>query len=183
MYKVHIDIKEDNIIDKLAGAIEAACFSTAKNYAELVVVCIGTDRNIGDSLGPLTGMFLSKYNSINFSVYGTLEHPIHALNINERLEEIKENHKNALFIGIDSILGSEYNLYKFIVKDSPVKPGVGVGKILPEVGDISVNFIIELNDYTFSTNKVRLNDVYNASKMLSQAVYKSCNNLASYCSQ
>ncbi|MEK0397302.1 DUF1256 domain-containing protein, partial [Lactobacillus delbrueckii] len=36
---------------------------------ELVVVCIGTDRSTGDSLGPLTGTFLEETGLACFNVY------------------------------------------------------------------------------------------------------------------
>lgn len=39
-----------------------------------LILCIGTDRFIGDSLGPLTGTLLSKL-SLPVPVLGTLEKP------------------------------------------------------------------------------------------------------------
>jgi len=45
-----------------------------------IVVCIGTDRAIGDALGPLVGTML-KNSDFKYPVYGTLDSPIHALNI------------------------------------------------------------------------------------------------------
>lgn len=53
-----------------------------------VIVCIGTDKCIGDCLGPLVGSILTE-NFFPLPVYGTLSAPIHALNIDERLDEIR----------------------------------------------------------------------------------------------
>ena len=51
-----------------------------KDIVDITYVCIGTDRSIGDSLGPMVGTMLN-YN--NLMVYGTIESPVHGLNIFE----------------------------------------------------------------------------------------------------
>ena len=52
-----------------------------------IIVCIGTDRCIGDSLGPIVGSML-KHKNFPLNVYGTVDYPIHALNIKEKLIQI-----------------------------------------------------------------------------------------------
>ena len=42
---------------------------------EVIILCIGSDRSTGDSLGPLVGHELNKYHLNNITVYGTLEDP------------------------------------------------------------------------------------------------------------
>lgn len=64
---------------------------------DTIIVCIGTDKCIGDCLGPLVGSILTE-NFFPLPVYGTLSSPIHALNIDERLNEIYSNHPNASII-------------------------------------------------------------------------------------
>ena len=46
---------------------------------DTVIVCIGTDKCIGDCLGPLVGTLL-KDNLLPLPVYGTISNPVHALN-------------------------------------------------------------------------------------------------------
>ncbi|RYD02450.1 hypothetical protein N752_24275 [Desulforamulus aquiferis] len=60
--------------------------------SELVVVCIGTDRSTGDCLGPLVGSKMASSQGHNFVVYGTLDEPVHASNLNDKLNEISINH-------------------------------------------------------------------------------------------
>ena len=52
-----------------------------------VVLCIGTDRATGDALGPLVGSLLSN-SQCAYRVYGTLQHPVHALNLNDTIKKI-----------------------------------------------------------------------------------------------
>ena len=52
----------------------------------IVFVCIGSDRVTGDSLGPLIGYKLNKSPfASRFIIYGTLEYPVHALNLDETI--------------------------------------------------------------------------------------------------
>ena len=55
---------------------------------QTIIVCIGTDKCIGDCLGPLVGTLL-KENSFPIPIYGTLANPIHALNLEKSIYEIK----------------------------------------------------------------------------------------------
>ena len=59
---------------------------------QTIIVCIGTDKCIGDCLGPLVGTLL-KENSFPIPIYGTLADPIHALNLEKSIYEIKRIYK------------------------------------------------------------------------------------------
>ena len=60
--------------------------SQQKDFQEVVFLCIGSDRITGDSLGPLIGHKLSKEHLSRCSIYGTLDQPVHALNLAEITE-------------------------------------------------------------------------------------------------
>ena len=57
----------------------------------VIVLCIGTDANIADSLGPLVGTMLVEAGSL-LPIYGTLDQPLHARNLKCRLESIQKEH-------------------------------------------------------------------------------------------
>ena len=61
-----------------------------KDYIDdnTIIVCIGTDRCIGDCLGPIVGTLL-RGKCFPLQIYGTIDEPIHALNIDKKLNEIK----------------------------------------------------------------------------------------------
>ncbi|MCX7773123.1 MAG: spore protease YyaC, partial [Clostridia bacterium] len=61
----------------------------------VVVMCIGTDRSTGDSLGPLVGDMLTKWKLPGVQVYGTLDNPVHARNLEEVLIKALEIHPHA----------------------------------------------------------------------------------------
>ena len=53
----------------------------------VLFLCIGTDRSTGDSLGPLIGYKLRSKRMKNVKVMGTLEKPVHAMNLEEYLKK------------------------------------------------------------------------------------------------
>src|SRR5690625_2282795 len=83
---------EDPLVIRKSAEPLITSFSNVQQ--DIVAICIGTDRSTGDSLGPLTGTFLSRFRPKNIHVYGTLHHPVHALNLEEHLREIKQTFFN-----------------------------------------------------------------------------------------
>ncbi|UOK59079.1 spore protease YyaC [Bacillus sp. OVS6] len=72
---------------------------------EIVFLCIGSDRYVGDSLGPLVGTMLLEH-EIPYRVYGTLEEPVHAFNLKGILKKIQKP-KKPLIISMDACLGDQ----------------------------------------------------------------------------
>ena len=130
-----------------------------KKYFEIVFLCIGTDRIIGDSLGPLVGTILQekleKHNIFNISVYGTLQKNICYTNIKEILEIIKNKHQNAEIVVIDAALSNSDNIGKIFVKTEKVVLGNSLNKSKVAIGDISIKAVVgkdyKLSKYNFSS--------------------------------
>ena len=161
-HKVHYDSHNSYI--EIANKI--------KQYIEndTIIICIGTDKCIGDCLGPLVGSFLVE-NNFPLPVFGTLESPIHALNIEEKLSHIVKLHPNSFIIGIDACLGDKDSIGEIHIRDYPIHPGKGVGKLLPEVGDVSIIGVVDSNDSSvFFTNRIiRLYLIMEMAKVLSKS--------------
>lgn len=112
----------------------------------IVFLCIGSDRATGDCLGPIIGYKLSKYKKIeNYYVYGTLEEPVHAKNLKDTIGRIYQSHEDAFIIAIDASLGKSDHVGYITLGEGPLKPGAGVDKDLPEVGDIFITGIVNLS--------------------------------------
>lgn len=112
----------------------------------IIFLCIGSDRATGDCLGPIIGYKLSKYRSYhNYYVYGTLEEPVHAKNLRDTINTIYETHEDAFIIAIDASLGRSDHIGFITIGEGPLKPGAGVDKNLPEVGDIFITGIVNFS--------------------------------------
>jgi putative sporulation protein YyaC len=143
-----------------------------------IVLCIGTDRFIGDCLGPLTGTLLSKLN-LPVPILGTLEDPVHAINLRKTMSHIKTNYKGHKVIAIDACLGTSQSVGCIQVKDGSIQPGRGVGKRLSHVGDCSIVGIVdeavESEGYEYENylkiNNVRLGLVMKMSETIVKGIY------------
>lgn len=122
---------------------------------QLVIVCIGTDRSTGDSLGPLVGTFIREKLIDKLTVYGTLDEPVHALNLRECLNNIKQI-KNPLIIAVDASLGREKSVGDIIIGKGSLIPGIGVNKELPKIGDIFIKGIVNIDASHFSNSFTHL---------------------------
>lgn len=142
-FRVHID--DSNAAHDFANQLVDLLPKLANR--DIVIVCIGTDRSTGDSLGPLVGSRLKEKNITSFHVYGTLEDPVHALNLQEKTNEIFKNHLNPFVIGIDACLGRSTSVGFISLADGPVKPGAAVNKDLPPVGDIHITGIVNVGGF------------------------------------
>lgn len=138
---VYFNTKEQYVQWKINKQMLDLIRSVQKPFTEISVVCIGTDRSTGDSFGPLTGHMLSQLMLLDFNLYGTLESPVHALSLPKLMEEINEQ---SLIVAVDAGVGDLAMVGSLGLGHGPVRPGSGLGKTLPSIGDISVTGIVAM---------------------------------------
>jgi len=146
------------------------------NYKKWFVVCIGTDRSTGDSLGPLVGSRLKFHEYPNFTIIGTLDEPVHALNLVETID-INNNFIDFGIIAIDACLGQLSSVGCIQVLNGPLKPGAGVKKELPEIGDFHITGIVNVGGFMeyFVLQNTRLSIVMRMSEIISSAIISIIN--------
>ncbi|HIS25520.1 MAG TPA: spore protease YyaC [Candidatus Pullilachnospira intestinigallinarum] len=141
----YINERKSSASAELSCLLKKCMEKTERVWEEIIVLCIGSDRITGDSLGPLIGHQLSKYRWKNIRVYGTLDYPVHALNLEATLDKIKRRHPAALLIAVDASLGSKKHVGFITVGCGSLCPGAGVHKALPSVGDIFITGILNVS--------------------------------------
>lgn len=139
---------------------------------DFVVLCIGTDRSTGDSLGPLTGTLLGRYQLNSFTVYGTLHDPVHAINLAEKINLINENHSNPYIIAIDACLGKVSSIGDIIAGTGSIRPGAALNKQLPLVGHVHLMGIINVSGFMehHVLQSTRLSFVFDLANILSSII-------------
>lgn len=138
-----------------------------------VVVCIGSDLAIGDSLGPIVGSMLKyKTQGVNAYIYGTLALPVTAKEIKYFQTFLNETHPGEQIIAVDAAVGAEGDIGLMRITHSPLYPGAGANKKLGAIGDISVMGIVaEKSLANFSLlNSTRLHLVYTMAEQISEAL-------------
>ncbi|HEY8892419.1 MAG TPA: spore protease YyaC [Clostridium sp.] len=142
--KIVLDSMSIDCTFKLRDIISEYISPIAKCSRPIVVLCIGTDRSTGDSLGPLVGNKLKFLIRNKIHIYGSLECPVHAKNLCETIDEINYAYINPYIIAIDACLGSLQNVGKIIVEEKPLSPGAAMNKDLPKVGNLSITGVVNI---------------------------------------
>lgn len=142
------------------------------DHPNLVFCCIGTDRSTGDALGPMTGSFLSQLKSFPFEIVGTLDNPLHALNIEEITDTLQSSSIAPFIIAIDACLGNVNNIGQIIVQPGPLFPGKAVKKDLPPIGDVSIKAIVNIGGFMEYNvlQSTRLSLTYDMGKIISRSL-------------
>ncbi len=138
-----------------------------------IFICIGSDLVLGDSLGPLVGTFL-KNKKVQSYVYGTLNFPITAKEVDYARTYLKQMHPDSIVIAIDAAVGETGDIGIIKVLDKGLKPGLGVEKNLGTVGDLSIIGVVaekSLKNYNLF-NLTRLNLIYKMSECISNGIEK-----------
>jgi putative sporulation protein YyaC len=138
-----------------------------------VVVCVGSDLAIGDSLGPIVGSMLKfKTQGLGIFLYGTLSSPITAKEIKYVRTFLKETHRGAPVIAIDAAVGEAGDIGLIKINDTPLLPGAGANKQLGAIGDITIMGIVaekSIANYGL-LNTTRLNLVYRMAEIISEGL-------------
>lgn len=131
---------------------------TEEPYSDYLFLCVGSDKITGDCYGPLVGQKLKegfKDTFKNIHVYGTLDEPISAINLEQAVNKIYKTYQNPCIIAIDSALGAQDNIGEILVTDKKMQCGKGTNKKLISIGDISIKGIVakdyKIPKYNFSS--------------------------------
>ncbi len=161
------------------GIFQALIECNPKNKRP-IFICIGSDLVLGDSLGPLVGTFL-KHKKIQSFVYGTLNFPITAKEIEYARTYLKQMHPDSIAIAIDAAIGEAGDIGLVKVIDKGLKPGLGVDKNLGTVGDLSIIGVVaekSLNNYNLF-NLTRLNLIYKMAESIANGIEKYVKHITS----
>lgn len=186
--------KKPLVATELGIKLQELILDSNKSIKEILILCIGTDRSTGDSLGPLVGHMLFQYEIAGVSVYGSLDNPVHAANLECTLQSINAEHNNPFVIAIDASLGKTDHIGYITLGEGPLTPGLGVNKSLPPVGDLHITGIVNMSISETATNilqSTRLSLVMHMADTIKEAIlyclapsksniYRSANFQASY---
>lgn len=142
-----------------------------KQEHTLVFLCIGSDYYIGDSLGPLVGSEITKYYYVE--VWGTMEYPVCANNLEETILLIRTRYNNPLVVCIDAGIGNKEQTGQIEVILGGLRPGLGVGQKFPAFGDISIIGYVNckhcLNYHNLQNISLKM--VLSMSKVIAEAIF------------
>ena len=136
-----------------------------------VIVCIGTDAIIGDSLGPIAGSIIKK-RLPDAVLYGSLDKTITAKEIKTINLFLSKVHRKSKVLVIDAAVGEKEDVGKIKIGENPIKPGLGAKKDLPALGDVSIIYVAgerSGNNLAFGS-LVRLSDVCGVAEVIEDSI-------------
>ncbi len=171
--KTYVNTKNPVALNILAEKLYALIKGAIENgYRSIVFLCIGTDRSTGDSLGPLVGYKINGLAGEGVFVYGTLEKPVHAKNIETTMKEIRERCPFPYIVAVDACLGTMEHVGYIAVGKGAIKPGAGVKKELEPVGHMHVTGIVNFGGFMdfFILQNTRLGTVMKMADIVSAGI-------------
>ena len=113
-----VDVKDEKCIQKLKENLEGLL----KNK-KIVVLCIGSDKVVGDSLGPAIGSLLIEGLQTDVIVYGSLQTNVNAKNLLLVRQMIKVLHPDRTLLCIDAALGQTCEIGTIQIYNHGLYPG------------------------------------------------------------
>ena len=170
-YNTKLDFEAEKLAKRLSRMLKEE--KERKGKTGVVILCIGTDRSTGDSLGPLIGYKLKEMNTVNFTIFGTLDRPVHAMNLDEYVNILQRFYRNDLVVAVDASVGHKEHIGYVTLGKGALKPGLGVSKDLRAVGDIFITGIVgSCGNYDpLMLQSVRLSVVMNLADCISSSIY------------
>lgn len=122
-------------------AIKDFLLKFCNGYKNVAFVFIGTDANVGDSLAPMAGSLINRAGAGIF-YYGDLTRPITAKDVPFIVDYVKNAHPQSKIVVIDAAVGKKEDVGCIKILPRSIRPGLGVNKRLPPIGDVSVIGVI-----------------------------------------
>ena len=156
--------------ENIAKSVKRLCGDTIP-----VIVCIGSDLVVGDSLGPLVGSELINKLFGKAYVYGTLDHPITAKEASVISKEITVLHPHSKILVIDAAVGGDSDVGYIKITNCGIKPGLGVNKDLPVIGNVSIIGVVAVKDSVITDlhGKTRLKTVCKMTEDITRGLVKA----------
>lgn len=153
-------------------------------FSDIVILCVGTDKLIGDLVGPIAGQKLKRLfkDFEKITVYGDIKETVNITNLNEIISEIIANYDQPFIITIDSALGPKEKVETVWVSTGNLNPGSALKKqescrsnvnFKAVVGENLKNNILNFN----VLNSIERNVVQRLANEIAYHVYKMCINL------
>jgi putative sporulation protein YyaC len=103
-------------------------------------------------------------------VQGTLDEPVHAGNLTQVLKGLSG--EDALILAVDACLGQVSQVGTIALGLGPVRPGAGVNKVLPEVGQLHITGTVNVGGFMeyLVLQNTRLSLVIKMARVIAEAI-------------
>ncbi len=139
-----------------------------------VFLCVGSDKFVSDSLGPIVAELLRHKYSVDTYVYGGLDYNVNGNNLVEVASYIETMHEGGTIILIDATL--DKNIGNVRVSQGAF---AGMGRVLPnkKIGNISILGVVGRKLSNFNLNSTRLKLVCDMAEFIAKGCFLAINRI------
>ena len=150
-------------------------FNVKEQFSEIVILCVGTIKIIGDAIGPIVGQKLIEVLKVKKNkriiVCGNIYNTLNFNNAKNILRKIDEECENPFIITIDSALGNMDMVEKIFVNDGIISLGSSLGRSISYNSHINIKCVVGENkndaEENFETlRNVNINSIINVSNTI-----------------
>lgn len=130
----------------------------AKSFSDIIFLCIGTNKIIGDAFGPMVGQKLKqmKNDLEDIKVIGDLDNCIVYQDIEEIEQVIYDQYKKPYIVCIDAALSKTIKQGQIVIEKKSMQIGKVLGKKEKSIGDLSIKGIVAEKRETYKENFIAL---------------------------
>lgn len=147
------DLKSQQEYEKMKYYLEKQFyqFDMKNQFSELIFLCIGTNKVIGDMVGPIVGERLK--NEVNnrkikkivkkeILVYGNMKHTLNLKNADKVIQHVQNEYQKPFLITIDTALGKEDMIEKIFIGSGEIEIGKALEKGVKYQSNIYIKGVV-----------------------------------------
>ena len=162
---------------KFVTEFENNLFDLKEGYSNIIFLCIGTSKIIGDSIGPIIGNRLKDVENEIVQVYGTTENMVNFVNAKDIIESVYSSYEKPYIITIDSTLSNSRDKGEIVLGKGYIKIGKALEKSICFYSNINIKCIVgrsynQMQKNLQELNNVKLPDIVNMASIITCGVKK-----------
>lgn len=149
-----------------------------EKFSNIVILCVGTNKLIGDSIGPIVGQKLTRLlnDKENVKIYGNTRETLNLQNARHILEKIPYIYQAPFIITIDAALGPKEMIESIFITTGKIKIGEALGHSIGYYSNINIKGIVGEYQENLKENLDTLSEVKRKCihKLSNQITYEVC---------
>lgn len=135
-----------------------------QDFSHIVILCIGTNKIIGDCVGPMVGQKLEtklkrEKSDNKIVIYGNMKETLNFKNAKHVIENVFQIYEKPFVITVDSALGTEKMLEKIVVNEGLIQIGKSLGRSICYYSHINIKGVVGINNNNLNSNVETLKKV------------------------
>ena len=172
--------------NKFVKILENNLTNIESNYSNIIILCIGTENIIGDSVGPIIGSNIKKLENEIIKIYGCIGENLDFSNTKKIVEQIYKTYINPFIITIDAALSKQKREGEIYISNGYIKIGNALEKSICFYSNVNIKCIvgkynnINKKDNINVLNNVSKEEIYNIVEIVSKGVKNVLKNMELY---